>query len=394
MIPSLRSQFNAAWSTAKYAHFLHLLEQRFGEPPPFRHSETPCFLSNELVSSAARAGQDIVHQLLANATYLEASRSAIPEAFRTPGDAPVPLFVQADFGLDSERNLKLVEIQGFPSLYGYQPFLSDIYRQAYGIEDSLAALPGGLSRTHYVELMRRAILGDHDPINVVLMEIDPMHQKTRHDFMATHDLLGISVVDARSIVKQGNRLLYQKGGMLVPINRIYNRVIADELERRGITLPFSFRDELKVEWAGHPNWFYQLSKFSLPYLKHPSAPPAIFLDKAGEIGNLGDWVLKPLYSFAGSGVVIGPTQKDLDSIPKEQRARYLLQERVAFAPCIETPEGATKIEIRVMYVWLDELQPANLIIRMGRGGQMGVDHNKGLGWVGASAAFIQEGESK
>jgi hypothetical protein len=60
---------------------------------------------------------------------------------------------------------------------------------------------------------------------------------------------------------------------------------------------------------------------------------------------------------------------------------------------IDTPEGATKIEVRIMYVWLEGLRPVNTIIRMGRGAQMGVDHNKDMEWVGASAAFL-EGETR
>jgi hypothetical protein len=394
LIPFLRSQFNAAWSPAKYARFLALLEDRFGEPVPFPHSETPCFLTSELVERAARAGSELVYQLLDNPAYLAASQSAIPEAYRTPGDAPVPLFVQADFGLDAERNLKLVEIQGFPSLYGYQPVLAKTYREAYGINDRLSSFPGGLSLDDYKFLLKEAIVGKHNPENVALLEIDPTHQKTRHDFTATYDMLGIAIVDARAVVKRGNRLFYDRAGTLVPIERIYNRVIADELDRRQIKLPFDFRDDLQVEWAGHPNWFYQLSKFSLPFFHHPAAPPSFFLHDAPEIQDLESYVLKPLYSFAGSGVVIGPTRKDIESIPAEQRSNYLLQQRVNFSPCIDTPDGPTKIEIRVMYIWLIDLKPVNLVIRMGRGAQMGVDHNKGLGWVGASAAFIYSGENQ
>jgi hypothetical protein len=392
LIPSLRSQFNAAWSPAGYARFLNLLEQRFGEPPPFRHSETPCFLPKDLVERASIAGVELVDQLMNNPAYLAASLIAIPESYRAPADAPFPLFVQADFGLDENRQLKLVEIQGFPSLYGYQPVLSEVYREAYGLDPELRDFPGGLSRGDYISVLRRAIVGDHDPENVALLEVDPTQQKTRHDFTATVQMLGIAIVDARAVVKRGSRLFYERGGMLVPIERIYNRVIADELEKRQVQLPFSFRDALQVEWAGHPNWFFRLSKFSLPFFNHATSPRAFFLRDGPEIEDLASYVLKPLYSFAGSGVVIGPTRTQLDSIPAPERGNYLLQQRVNFTPCIDTPVGPTKIEIRVMYVWLDELQPVNMIIRMGRGAQMGVDHNKGLGWVGASAAFIQPGD--
>jgi hypothetical protein len=385
LIPSLRSEFNAQFSPEKYARFQGVLERRFGEVSPFRLSETPVFLSKTLMDSAAVAGRELLDQVVGNAAYLAASEKAIPEKYRAPGHAAVPLFVQADFGLDEARQLKLVEIQGFPSLYGYQPVLADAYREGYRLDESLTNLQAG-------GLLRQAIVGGHDAENVALLEIDPLHQKTRHDFMATQQALGIAVVDARAVVKQGNRLFYERQGTLVPIERIYNRVIADELERKQIELPFSFRDELNVEWAGHPNWFFQLSKFSLPFFRHETAPASYFLPEAPADLDLEKFVLKPLYSFAGSGVIIRPTRADIEAIPVSGRGDYLLQERVNFTPVIQTPEGPTKIEIRVMYIWLDELRPVNLIIRMGRGSQMGVDHNKGMGWVGASAAFMHSGD--
>lgn len=390
MIPSLRQRFNANWDPEKYSRFLQILEARFGEPTPFRHSETPCFLPSELVETAVRYGSELVEQLLANPEYQSASCEAIPPAYCVPNEDPAPLFIQADFGLDAQRNLKLVEIQGFPSLYGYQLALSEAYAAAYKLDGSLASLPGGLSRTSYENLFRQAVVASHNPENVVLMEIDPWQQKTRHDFTETERMLGIGVVDACAVVKKGNRLFYQRGGVDVPIERIYNRVIADELERRHVELPFDFRDDLQVEWAGHPNWFFRLSKFSLPYFHHQAAPQSMFLNADTLPDDLTQWVLKPLYSFAGVGVIVGPSQEDIARIPQTERHNYILQRRVDFHPWIETPEGLTKLELRVMYIWLDKLQPVNLIIRMGRGAQMGVDHNKGLGWVGASAAFIGE----
>jgi hypothetical protein len=236
--------------------------------------------------------------------------------------------------------------------------------------------------------LRQAIVGEHAPENVALLEIDPWKQKTRHDFTATQRMLGIAVVDAREVVKRGARLFYQLRGQEIPIQRIYNRVIADEVERRGIALPFDFRDSLEVEWAGHPNWFFLLSKFSLPYLNHPAVPKTVFLKDAQEIADPGAFVLKPLYSFAGAGVIVGPSAAQIAAVPAAERHNFILQKRVQFAPWIETPEGPTKLEIRVMYIWLEKMHPVNLILRLGRGAQMGVDHNKDMGWVGASAAFI------
>ena len=388
MIPSHRRRFNREYSEAKHDRFLAVLEERCGEPVPFRHSETPCFLPGSLIDTMVRYGREMVERLLADPRYRWASRTAVPAAYNVPGEDAVPLFVQADFGLDAQLRPRLVEIQGFPSLYAYQPLLARAYRAAYGIDAGLNALPGGMNADEYHALLGEAIVGRHDPENVVLLEIDPGHQKTRHDFLLTEQDYGVRTVDISSVVKQGARLFYQRDGKLTPIRRIYNRAIVDELVRKRIPMAFDFRDELEVEWAGHPNWFFRLSKFSLPYLNHPAVPRTQFLDRARDIERPEDYVLKPLYSFAGAGVIVGPTAAQLAAVPLEQRSQYILQERVDFHPVVDTPFGPTKIEVRVMYIWGDRLRAVNTIIRMGRGPQMGVDHNKGFAWVGASAGFI------
>ena len=388
MIPSLRRKFNRDWTPAGYARFLALIEERSGVSTQFRHSETPCFLPAPLIDRMARYGREMVEQLLADEQYQRDSRAAIPERYRVPREPAVPLFVQADFGIDAQHEPHLVEIQGFPSLYSYQPVMAECYREAYRLDDGLAALPGGLPLDRYHALLGEAIVGAHNPANVILLEIDPERQKTRCDFMVTEALFGVRTVDVRAVRKRANRLWYQRDGQWTPVERIYNRVIVDELERRSIEMPFDFRDDLDVEWAGHPNWFFRLSKFSLPYLHHPAAPAAQFLDRVTRVDQPERYVLKPLYSFAGLGVVVGPTEEQIDAVPAARRGDYLLQERVDFAPLVETPAGPDKIEVRIMYLWQDEMRAVNTIVRMGRGTQMGVDHNKGFEWVGASAGFI------
>jgi hypothetical protein len=388
LIPSLRQQFNRDWTPAGYRRFLELIEQRSGVATQFRHSETPCFLPAPLIDKMARYGREMVEQLLADANYRRDSEAAIPDRYRVPNEASAPLFVQADFGLDANLEPQLVEIQGFPSLYAYQPVMAECYRDAYGIDAALHAQPGGLNIDEYHRLLRRAIVGDHDPANVILLEIDPAHQKTLCDFLVTERLFGVRAVDVRALRKVGNRLWYDRDGLPTLVERIYNRAIVDELERRAIEMPFDFRDDLQVEWAGHPNWFFRLSKFSLPYLHHPAVPRAQFLDRVDRGEDPERYVLKPLYSFAGLGVIVGPTQAEIDAVPSAKRSQYLLQERVNFVPVIETPAGMAKIEVRIMYIWLEEMRAVNTIIRTGRGAQMGVDHNKNLDWVGASAGFI------
>lgn len=390
MIASRRQAFNRDWTPAKFARFRAILEARCGEPEQFRHSETPCFFPGELIARMAQYGIEMVQQLLDNPEYEAASRAEIPEKYRVPNEAPFPLFVQADFGLDENLEPKLVEIQGFPSLYAYQPVMAAAYREAFGIEEALAAFPEGLTASGYWEILREAIVGTHDPENVILLEIDPAHQKTRHDFVITEQQLAVRAVDIRDLRQEGRRLFYPRDGRLVPVHRIYNRTIIDELERKGIVLPFDLRDDLGVEWAGHPNWFFRLSKFSLPFLRHPAVPVTHVLSDIGPIEQPSRWVLKPLYSFAGAGVIVSPTIEEIAAVPAERRKHYILQERVNFRPVIDTPAGMTKVEIRIMYIWTSEgMQHVNTVVRMGRGAQMGVDFNKGQEWIGASAAFTE-----
>ena len=380
MVPELRKRFNQSFTPEKYQRFLAKLARRCGTAIAFRNCETPCFFPAALIEKMSRYGRELAAQLLANPEYLAASSASIPAAYNVPNEAPRPLFLQVDFGIDCAGEPKLVEIQGFPSLYAYQPVVAETYRDVYGLDPALRYF---LSDRDYWAMLRKAILGDCDPENVVLMEIDPRNQKTLPDFLMTEKYCGIRTVSLCDIRKRGNRLYHGD----VPIHRIYNRVIVDELERKQIRPPFDFRDPLDVQWAGHPNWYFRLSKFSLPYLRHPAVPKTWFLDQLREPpADLENYVLKPLYSFAGLGVVISPTR---EQVAAADPAGSILQEKVDFAPVIDTPCGGTKAEVRIMYIWLDEQPEAVLtIVRMGRGKMIGVDHNRDLEWVGASAGFL------
>ena len=396
MIPSLRQQFNDSFTPDKYQKFLRRIDDLCGTHVQFRLSETPCFFPKELIDGMARDGQELIRQLVDNPEYLAKSEEAVPAEFKVPNEAAHPMFVHVDFGLvrdaHGELQPKLVELQAFPSLYAYQGPLAEAYLDVYGLGAlGLNYFLSGLETGSYRELLRRAIVGSHDPENVILMEIHPQEQKTLPDFLLTEKMLGVRAVDIVDIKKEGSRLYYERGGKRVPIRRIYNRAIVDELERKNVKLGFDWRDELDVEWAGHPNWYFRISKFSIPYLKHKSVPKTWFLDRLEAIPpDLENYALKPLYSFAGLGVLIAPKKDDILAIPAEKRPFYILQERMHFEPVIATPFGGTKAEVRVMYVWLDELTPVLTIIRMGRGLMMGVDHNKNMEWVGASAGFYVE----
>jgi hypothetical protein len=393
MIPTLRQSFNSKYAPEKYPQLLGLLAERCGVPIGFRVSETPCFLPIELIERMANDGKDLIRQLVDNPEYRIKSAESIPPEFNVPRESAHPTFVQVDFGLvrDASGKLqpKLVELQAFPSLYAYQPVLARTFIDVYGLDQGLRYLLGGLDSASYLSLLRQAIVGSQDPENVILMEIDPSHQKTLPDFLLTEKLLGIRTVDITQIKKAGKGLYWEDAGRSVPIKRIYNRAIVDELERKGAKLNFDFRDDLDVEWAGHPNWYFRISKFSIPYLQHPSVPKTWFLDQLQQVPeDLENYALKPLYSFAGLGVVIAPSKEDIAAVAEERRPQYILQERLHFEPVIDTPFGGTKVEVRVMYIWVDELTPVLTILRMGRGLMMGVDHNRNMEWVGSSAGLI------
>jgi hypothetical protein len=406
MISPLRKQFNAGFTPEKYQTFLRRIDDACGTHVSFRLAETPCFFPKALLDRMARDGEELIRQLVESPEYRSRSNASIPAEFRVPNEPAHPMFVQVDFGLvrDAAGELQpmLVELQAFPSLYAYQVTLARSYIDVYGLSGSGLRASGsdgtglnyflsGLNETSYRELLGRAIVGGHDPENVILMEIHPQEQKTLPDFLLTEKMLGIRTVDIEGIKKEGSRLYYEQDGKRVPIRRIYNRAIVDELQRKQVKLAFDWRDDLDVEWAGHPNWYFRISKFSIPYLRHESVPKTWFLDKLERVpDDLQNYALKPLYSFAGLGVVIAPTKEDIAAIPAEKRAEYILQERLHFESVIETPFGGTKAEVRVMYMWLDQLQAVLTIIRMGRGLMMGVDHNRNMEWVGASAGLWVE----
>jgi hypothetical protein len=402
MIEPFRTDFNERFTLGKYADLLRLLDERTQTKVEFRVAETPCFFSPELMQTMVRAGMELTEQLLSNKKYMAESNAAIPVEYCVPNQDARPHFMTVDFGLvrDADGNLqpKLVEMQAFPSLFGYQPVLAQSYMDVYGLESTLHYRFNGMDDAAYWSLLRETICGKHDPENVVLAEIHPEQQKTLPDFRIYEQRLGIKTVDVTELVKEGNKLFYRDAsGKLVRINRIYNRVIVDELVRSNIVLPFDYRDDLDVEWAGHPNWYFSISKFSIPHLHHPTVPAAVFLDDwyAGKgqdrlPADRSQWVFKPLYSFAGKGIQFAPQDSDLDAIPVSERHNYLLQERVHFEPVIQTPEGLTQAEIRILYVCPDGgiLTPMTSLVRMGRGLMMGVDQNRDKTWVGGSAGLV------
>ena len=392
MISRLRIAFNEHWTGEKYRELLSQLDARCGTHVSFRVSETPVFIPPPLLRRMEESGREIMLQLLGNPEYMSASERTLPRGFHVREESSHPLFAAVDFGIvrdaHGELSVRLIELQGFPTLFAYQVELCELYQSVYALPEGLSPFAGGLDAAGYWRLFRSAVLGDCSPEHVVLLEIDPLLQKTLPDFRLTEKACGITTVNVRDVVRKEKRLFYrrEKGGTLCPIHRIYNRVIPEDLERSGAA--FDLHEDLDVQWAGHPSWFFRMSKFSLPFIDHPTVPKTVFLSDVGTVpDDLQKWVLKPLFSFAGGGVKVAPGPHDLETISAEHRANYVLQERVNYAPVVETPEGPTKAEIRIMYIWLEQPTAVLNLVRMGRGAMMGVDHNKNMAWVGSSAGF-------
>jgi hypothetical protein len=393
MIEDLRAAYNADFSEEKYRAYENRLSERGGMPIPFRLAETPVFLPPALRDEMVAASLEIFRQL-STPEALARSLEAVPPALDVPNCDPWPTFAVVDFaitrGPDGGFAPKLIELQAFPTLYAFQLVQSEELALLCPEPGRLRWFLSGLGETSYRKVVGDAILGGVPSDNVILLDLDPPHQKTAIDFAFTEQFWGVRAVDPGEIEKTGRELWYTRDGKRTRILRIYNRLIFDELEATDRKLPFDLREPLDVSWAGHPNWYFRWSKHALPDLKHPCVPEAVFLsDLPVPPMDLSQWVLKPLFSFAGSGVKVDVTKEDLAAVPEEQRRHTLLMRKVEYAPAIATADGNfSKAEVRVMFVWKNGKPfPVITLARLSQGKMMGVNYNKDRTWVGSSACL-------
>ena len=392
MEPTQRARYNANFTEEKYAALVRAVNEAEIWPADFRISETPIFLTREFTREVVDAANEIVAQTRTPDFARHAAR-AVPSGLEVPNEPPHPHFLVVDFGIcevAGRLTPRLIELQAFPSLYAFQLFYLGCLRQAFPtIPRDWTSAFSGLKDEGYLALFRQVVIGDTDPESVILLEIEPEKQKTRIDFACTKTLLGVWPVCLTKIRQRGRRLFYQRDGREVRIERIYNRVIFDELLRRPDVIPgFNFQDELDVTWVGHPNWYFRISKHSLPFLKTAYTSPAFFADEFPSNQSLSDYVLKPLYSFAGLGVEMDPTPEKLAAL-REPHA-WILQRKVTYAEFVPTVDGhRSKAEIRMMFLWPEDGEPilVNNLVRMSQGRMMGVDFNKDKTWVGSSIAL-------
>jgi len=394
MISSYRKSFNTNFSAEKYEAFLKALSEGFPEIP-FRVAETPVFIPQELEQKLVDAGNEII-KLIQSDDFKKLTHAAIPETWRVPNENSHPHFLTFDFGVCKDKHgaliPMLIEMQGFPSLYGFQLQLAKKYAEAYALAGNLTPLFQGFDEATYIDLLTKVIVGKHQPQEVALMDVNAPDQKTAIDFFITQKYTGIQILSITDIFKEGTSLFYlNERGDKVKLQRIYNRLIFDEVADTPEIFKDSFdpRDELDIEWVTHPNWFYRISKYTMPFLKSEFVPETYFLKELQEIPHdLENYVLKPLFSFAGMGVIIDVKPSDIAEI--KDRENWILQRKVHYEPVIESPDGGVKVELRLMYLWPDDGAPQLCInlARLSRGKMIGVRYNKDYDWVGGTVGLM------
>jgi hypothetical protein len=398
MFSKYRQTFNQNFTEARYNAMIADINAQFGFEVAFKICETPIFIPPALKARLEEAGYAIWQQVNSE-RYRREMHRAIPPHLVVPNDTDMPVFAAIDFAIGKDENgeliPQLIELQGFPSLFAFQHFVAGMFKKHYGLPDNLTHFfTAELQQNEglYLEKLRKAIVADAAPENTILLEIMPEKQKTRIDFACTERFLGVKPVCITAMRKEGKKLYYEQDGKKIWIDRIYNRVIFDELSQRtDLPLHFSFTDELDVQWAGHPNWFFKMSKFTLPFLDSPYVPKTYFLHELAAIPeDLENYVLKPLFSFAGAGVKFDVTRADVDAIPDSERSNYVLMRKVAYEPVIETLDYPAKAEVRLLFVNVNgQMELLTNLVRLSKGKMMGVDFNKGMTWVGGTIGFFE-----
>jgi hypothetical protein len=397
MIPEIRQQYNAQFSEKAYHDFVADMKAEFPGQLDFRVAETPVFVPRLLKDKLIRAGEDII-DVLVQPDFMAKTQRAIPPDQLAPNEDPRCALLTLDFAVckdeKGELSPQLIEMQAFATLYCYQAYLGKKYQQHFFHPEGYSEFFHGHNLETYLAELKKLFIADAKLEEVILLEIYPEQQKTRIDFALTKHYLGIETVCLTKVIKEGRNLFYEKEGRKIPIRRIYNRVIVDDLSNfPDLKTDFNLHDDVDVTWIAHPNWFFRGSKFTLPLLSSDFVPKSYFLHELEAYpSDLENYVLKPLFSFAGSGVKINITQADLDAIVDKEN--YLLQRKVQYEPVVSSPTGGVKVEIRLMYVWHeDEARPRLLtnLARLSKGEMIGVRFNKDFDWVGGTVCFMEGG---
>ncbi len=397
MIPSIRTAFNKNFTQEKYQSFLKDLHAKHPGAIEFRVAETPLFVHENFKEKILSACESIV-DVITQPDFKQLTANAIPRELKVPNENSHTQFIAFDFGICENQNgelePQLIEMQGFPSLFAYQVYEDEVTRRHYQIPGNYSPYLNGFDKESYLQLLKDIIVKNEDPENVILLEILPHQQKTRIDFYCTQDFLHIPIVCLTELIKEGNKLFYRRDDKKVQVKRIYNRVIFDDLQQQSAVIQQKGKllfEDLDVEWVPHPNWFYRISKYTLPFIHHPYIPETRFLSDVKALPpDLENYVLKPLFSFAGQGVVIDVTKEDIDEVKDPHN--WILQRKVKYADVIQTPDVPAKAEIRIFYFWKEgDARPiaTNNLARLSKGKMIGVRYNKNKEWVGGTMAYFE-----
>ncbi|MEQ1677020.1 MAG: hypothetical protein ABL876_09980 [Chitinophagaceae bacterium] len=397
MIPAIRKAYNEAFTKEKYEAFLKELHNVHPDAIEFRVAETPIFVPKDFTDKILHACESII-DIIVDPNFKELTKNAVRKDLNVPGENGHSHFIAFDFGIcineQGEYEPQLIEMQGFPSLFAYEVLIDEVFRNHYPVPDNFSCYLNGYTKETYIQLLKEIIIGNHAPENVILLEIFPRKQKTRIDFYCTEDYTGIKMVCLTELIKEGKKLYYLNDGVKTEVKRIYNRVIFDDLQQQTPEVQEKgtiFFEALDVEWAPHPNWFYRISKYTLPFIRHPYVPQTFFLNEVKQMpADLENYVLKPLFSFAGQGVIIDVTKADIDKVKDPEN--WILQRKVKYAEVIQTPDVPAKAEIRMFYFWKDgEARPVatNNLGRLSKGKMIGVRYNKDKEWVGGNFCYFE-----
>jgi len=396
MQKELRQRFNNSFSEEKYKAYLAAIENLHPGSLEFRIAETPIFVPNDFTKKMLDACEDII-DVIVDPKFMSLTERAIPKDITVANEKNYSDFIAFDFGVceneKGELEPQLIEMQGFPTLFAFQAFHSAITKSYAEVPDSYSTYLNGYTQSTYLQLLKDIIVGDLDPANVILLEIYPEQQKTRIDFYCTEEVLGIKTVCLTKLMGEGNQLYYELNGLKTPIKRIYNRLIFDDLhQQKDLGNIIDIAHPWDVEWVPHPNWFYRISKYTLPLIRNAFVPPTFYLDEIKELPpDLENYVLKPLFSFAGMGVIIDVTKADIENVKDPEN--WILQKKVKYATVIETPDEAAKAEVRLFYFWKDgwaRPKAVHNLARLSKGKMIGTRYNKDKTWVGGSVAFFEQ----
>jgi hypothetical protein len=398
MIPAIRNEFNKSFTNEKYEAFLKELHAVHPGAIEFRVAETPVFVPKDFTNKMLDACESII-DVINEPTFRGLTNNAVPAGLAVPGENTHSHFIAFDFGIcvneSGEYEPQLIEMQGFPTLFAYEVLLDDIFQKHFPFPKGYSSYLGSFKKENYLQLLKEIIAGNEKPEHVILLEIFPRKQKTRIDFFCTEDYLGIKMVCLTELIKVGRKLYYMNEGKKTEVRRIYNRVIFDDLQQQTPDVQEKGKilfEEMDVEWVPHPNWFYRISKYTLPLIRHPYVPQTFFLDEVKQLpADLDSYVLKPLFSFAGQGVVIDVSKADIEKVKDPES--WILQRKVKYADVIETPDVPAKAEIRIFYFWKDgeaRPVPTNNLARLSKGKMIGVRYNQDKEWVGGSLCLFEK----